>query len=36
MFRLIWLTSIHTRDFLRRHTPTSFVLDLIRTRHGLK
>lgn len=36
MFRLIWIASIHTRYFLRRHMPTNVALDAIRTRHGLK
>lgn len=36
MFRLIWIASIHTRDFLHRYMPTNIVLDKLRTRHGLK
>lgn len=36
MFRLICITSIHMRDFLRRCMPTNIVLDAIRTRRGLK
>lgn len=36
MFRLIWTASIHTRYFLRRWMPTNILLDLIRTRRGLK
>lgn len=36
MVRLIWITSIHTHDFLHRSTPTSVVLDKLRTRGGLK
>lgn len=36
MFRLIWIASIHTRDFLHRYMPTNIVLDVIRTRRGLK
>ncbi|HWV50645.1 MAG TPA: sulfate permease [Microbacterium sp.] len=36
MFRLIWIASVHVRYFLRRYMPTNVVLDLIRTRRGLK
>ena len=36
MFRLIWIASIHTRDFLHRYMPTNIVLDKLRTRLGLK
>lgn len=36
MFRLIWIASIHTRDFLHRYMPTNIVLDRLRTRRGLK
>ena len=36
MFRLIWIASIHTRDFPHRYMPTNIVLDAIRTRRGLK
>lgn len=36
MFRLIWITSIHTRYFMRRWMPTNVLLDKIRTRQGLK
>lgn len=36
MFRLIWIASIHTRDFLPRYMPTNIVLDRLRTRRGLK
>ena len=36
MFRLVWIASIHTRDFLHRYMPTNIVLDRLRTRHGLK
>lgn len=36
MFRLIWIVSIHTRDFLHRYMPTNIVLGKLRTRHGLK
>lgn len=36
MFRLIWIASIHTRDFLHRYMPSNIVLDRLRTRRGLK
>lgn len=36
MIRLLWALSISTRYFLRRYTPTNILLDLIRTRRGLK
>lgn len=36
MFRLIWIASIHTRDFLHRYMPTNIVLDRLRTRRGLR
>ncbi len=36
MFGPIWIASIHTRYFLRRYMPTNILLDLIRTRRGLK
>ncbi|WP_150462944.1 sulfate permease [Nesterenkonia ebinurensis] len=36
MIRLIWAASVHTRYFLRRYMPTNILLDLIRTRRGLK
>lgn len=36
MFRLLWAISVHTRYFLRRYMPTNILLDLIRTRRGLK
>lgn len=36
MFRLIWIASIHTRDFLHRYMPTNIVLGKLRTRRGLK
>lgn len=36
MFRLIWIVSIHTRDFLHHYMPTNIVLDKLRTRRGLK
>ncbi|WP_019160166.1 hypothetical protein [Brevibacterium senegalense] len=36
MIRLAWAASIHTRSFLRRYMPTNILLDLIRSRRGLK
>lgn len=36
MFRLLWAASVRTRYFLRRYMPTNILLDLIRTRRGLK
>lgn len=36
MIRLLWALSERTRYFLRRHMPTNILLDLIRTRRGLK
>lgn len=36
MIRLLWALSVHTRYFLRRYMPTNILLDLIRTRRGLK
>ena len=36
MFRLLWAASVHTRSFLRRYMPTNILLDVIRTRRGLK
>lgn len=36
MIRLLLAASIHTRDFMRRYMPSNIVLDLIRTRRGLK
>ena len=36
MLRLLWAASVHTRSFLRRYMPTNILLDLIRTRRGLK
>lgn len=32
----LWNASIRTRVFLRRWMPTNFLLDLLRTRRGLK
>ena len=36
MIRLLWTLSVRTRYFLRRYMPTNILLDLIRTRRGLK
>lgn len=36
MFRIIWVISIHLRNFMRRYMPTNILLDVIRTRRGLK
>lgn len=36
MLRLLWAASVRTRYFLRRYMPTNILLDLIRTRRGLK
>jgi hypothetical protein len=36
MLRLLWALSVRTRYVLRRYMPTNILLDLIRTRHGLK
>ena len=36
MFRSIWITSTHTRGFLRRYMPTNILIDAVRTRRGLK
>lgn len=36
MFRLLWIASVHSRYFLRRYMPTNILLDLIRSRRGLK
>lgn len=36
MIRLLLMISIRTRDFMRRYMPSNIVLDLIRTRCGLK
>ena len=36
MIRLLWTFSVHTRAFLRRYMPTNILLDVIRTRRGLK
>lgn len=36
MFRIIWVISIHLRNFMRRYMPTNILLYAIRTRRGLK
>jgi hypothetical protein len=36
MLRIIWFISIHLRNFMRRFMPTNILLDVIRTRRGLK
>lgn len=36
MIRLLWTASAEVRSFLRRYMPSNIVLDLIRTRKGLK
>jgi hypothetical protein len=36
MLRLLWAASVRTRYFLRRYMPTNILLDVIRTRRGLK
>jgi len=36
MFRLIWIASIHVRNFMRHWMPTNILLDKLRTRRGLK
>ncbi len=36
MFRPLWTASTHTNYFLRRYMPSNILLDLIRTRRGLK
>lgn len=36
MFRLIWITGIYVRSFMRRVMPTNIALDALRTRRGLK
>lgn len=36
MIRLLWALRVRTRHFLRRYMPANILLDLIRTRHGLK
>ncbi len=36
MIRLLWTASAEVRYYLRRYMPSSIVLDLIRSRKGLK
>ena len=36
MLRIIWVISIHLRNFMRRFIPNNILLDAIRTRRGLK
>lgn len=36
MIRLLWTASTEVRYFLRRYMPSNILLDLIRTRNGLK
>lgn len=36
MIRLLWIASAEVHYFLRRYMPSNIVLDLIRTRKGLK
>lgn len=36
MLRPLWALSVRTRYLLRRYMPTNILLDLIRTRRGLK
>lgn len=36
MIRLLWSASTEVRYFLRRYMPSNILLDLIRTRNGLK
>ena len=36
MLQLLWAASVRTRYFLRRSMPTNILLDLVRTRRGLK
>ena len=36
MIRLLWTASAEVRYFLRRYMPSNILLDLIRTRRGLK
>ena len=36
MIRLLMIASIRIRDFMRRYMPSNILLDLIRTRRGLK
>ncbi len=36
MLRIIWVVSLHLRNFMRRYMPTNILLAAIRTRRGLK
>ena len=36
MLRLLWTASVEVRYFLRRYMPSNIVLDVLRTRQGLK
>lgn len=36
MLRIIWFISLYLRNFMRRYMPTTILLDVIRTRRGLK
>lgn len=36
MIRLLWTAGTEVRYFLRRYMPSNILLDLIRTRRGLK
>lgn len=36
MIRLLWTASVEVRYFLQRYMPSNIVLDLLRTRQGLK
>ena len=36
MIRVLMTASIHIRDFMRRYMPSNILLDLVRTRRGLK
>lgn len=36
MIRLLWTASVEVRYFLRRYMPSNIVLDLLRTRRGLR
>ena len=36
MIRLLWTASTEVRYFLRRYMPSNILLDVIRTRNGLK
>lgn len=36
MFRLIWISSIYVRSFMRRFMPSNIAITALRTRSGLK